>query len=510
MNDQQIISMGADPRDYNRSSVAKRIFSLAASNEFLFAHYEYRWPVPVPEGWLDPNLQAAQGEVHWQAGVLSELKYQSFRHDSVVCNFHPGQSSKWGAHELCHKLVGYAWKPKQGLLYHTLAAWAAEVLPVTVYYFWDEMDCFKCEKHKAFSQSPMSYCAACDKMAAISTDKRLELLDLGWDFLNTQLAAIEESIKKQSLMPAPLFSLDLADDAYHYSLSQLGRLNSESYSLYMNKVVSPALHVAEIEDLITRVREVAASLVEGAKFKNFNLKRHDWVVMDLGSRLLELAENMDVEVREIFLRHFEEFATTKDINAFINSYQSLLNEYELPKVEELFATGYSVTPSLGYYNDQVKEGIISVIPKSFEQLDIESISNFLDSDRGNRDYLGARLEKYFDLDTVRAEVFINQPQGFFEKTYTSLNLRRRYKWADRVRLFKSSDTLKALLEVDAPYILLFKSQQSEVFSYAVSAKEGEYLQKSFKNSFYLDELQVSLEEKQFYVQSYMLVESSEE
>ncbi|MCB0349069.1 MAG: hypothetical protein KDD37_09540 [Bdellovibrionales bacterium] len=510
MQDKDIIRMGADPKDYHRSSVSKRIFALAQENQLLFAHYEYRWPVPVPEHWLHSSMrEEGQGASYWQSGVLFESKYQAFRHDSAVCNFHPGQSSKWGAHELCHKLVGYAWRPNENLLFHTLAAWTAEVLPVVVYYFWDEIDSYKCDVHRAHTMSPTSYCVSCEAISEVTKETRSQQLQAGWDFLNTQLLAIEESLQKQRIISAPYFSLNLADDAYHYSLSQLERLNSDVYIEYMKEAVPATLYTQSIEDLIKRVRYVASALMDNSSFSNYNISRENWAYMDISFRGLELAESMDTELKSIFLKQVRAYIKTKKLDAFLAEYQALQEDYEMPSAREFFGTGYEINNEFGFYKEQIIEGLQSLLPNTYELLNDDEIDEFVKSDRGNREYLGQRIQGHFKIDAIEVEAFINQPQGFFEKSYGAFNVKSKFKWSNRARIFKNSKNIEALIEQASPYVLLFKSINGEILSYNLSDAEGAKLIKYQKQTFYLDELKVSLEDADFYVQNHILVEARE-
>ncbi len=510
MKDAEIRSMGADPRDYHRSTVAKRIFSLAGDNQLIFAHYEYRWPIPVPESWISERDRHSQGEVHWKNGVLSELKYQSFRHDSVVCNFHPGQSSKWGAHELCHKLVGYAWKKDGDLLFHTLAAWAAEVLPVTVYYFWDEIDCQKCSSHKDFSISPMTFCAACERFSNTTPNKRQDLVRAGWNFLNTQLQAIEASMKSNRLVTAPFMGLDLADDAYYYSLSQYPRMNSVTYQEYMEHMVPPQIYCSTIETFLQRIRLVAKAIMEEIPLSNYGLTRMDWMSLDVGFRALELSENMEETLQPQFLDHLSTYMTTKDISGFAAAYAELSEEFHLPTVEEFFGVGYNLHPNYGYHHQQVKDGIESLIPISMQQLSDVEIQNFLQQDTSHRDFLGFRLQKYFSEDILQIESFVNQPQSFFIKDYSTKDLTKKYQWSDRVRIYKGTESIDQQLGIEFSYFLLFKDTAGEILSYPFEPDVGEILLKSYKSQFYLADIKVPLDEMQFYVQNHMLVEAISE
>jgi hypothetical protein len=121
---------GAPPRDYLRSPAAARIGRLARIEELFCFHFERRAALELPDEWIAPGCEADAEAPGWQDGKLAERKYQSFRHDLLIGSFHPGHRGKWTTHELCHALIGSAWRPDGSALFHTCAARLAELLPV--------------------------------------------------------------------------------------------------------------------------------------------------------------------------------------------------------------------------------------------------------------------------------------------------------------------------------------------------------------------------------------------
>src|SRR5690242_19562992 len=113
---------GAPTADHRRSPAALRVAELASASQLFFAHYEHRARLVPPRSWSAGEPEELPRFV---AGVLAEPKYQAFRHDFVIASFHPGHRPKWTAHELCHGLIGFAYRPDASLLFHALAAWLA-------------------------------------------------------------------------------------------------------------------------------------------------------------------------------------------------------------------------------------------------------------------------------------------------------------------------------------------------------------------------------------------------
>ena len=101
--------------ELSRSPAAARIGALAVEAGFFFGHFEYTRFLRLPEAWEPPD-RPDLGEVSgWRGGELPETKFRHFRLDRPVASFHPGHGPKWGAHELCHRLVGWAWTPRPSL-----------------------------------------------------------------------------------------------------------------------------------------------------------------------------------------------------------------------------------------------------------------------------------------------------------------------------------------------------------------------------------------------------------
>ncbi|HIN85132.1 MAG TPA: hypothetical protein EYN06_01535, partial [Myxococcales bacterium] len=137
MNNNGLVE-GALPHELTRTPASALIGRLAAQSNLMLSHFEHRVEFSLPEAWLPVGRADLSEAPGWQNGVLTESKYQAFRHDRISGSFHPGHRAKWTAHELCHGLVGFAWQPGAGRFFHALSARLAEVLPVALWYFFDE------------------------------------------------------------------------------------------------------------------------------------------------------------------------------------------------------------------------------------------------------------------------------------------------------------------------------------------------------------------------------------
>ena len=138
---------GAPTHELLRSPAAQRIGILAAQSGLLLSHFETRLDLEWPEEWEPHNRPDLGQPQRWKGGVLPETKYRSFSHDRIIGSFHPSHRAKWTAHELCHGLVGFAWSPNFNRFHHALAARVSEVLPVALYYFFDEAGLRRCPDH---------------------------------------------------------------------------------------------------------------------------------------------------------------------------------------------------------------------------------------------------------------------------------------------------------------------------------------------------------------------------
>ena len=97
--------------ELERSVAARSVGRMASASGLFAAHFEHRLEMPLPDWWcvsdadLGPYPWASEGA--WRGGSLNETKFRVFRLDRRIASFHPGHAAKWGAHELCHGLVGF-------------------------------------------------------------------------------------------------------------------------------------------------------------------------------------------------------------------------------------------------------------------------------------------------------------------------------------------------------------------------------------------------------------------
>jgi len=405
--------LNLDPRDIQRSPVAQAIGTWAEQENLFCYHYEYRYQLEPPGHWY--LQQPAVGVAKWQAGILQENTYQAFRNDSVLASFHPGQSSKWGTHELLHKLVGFCWQPGQDLFFHTIANWLAEVLPVTQYYFYDEIRSAKCSRHKDYAFLPSSYCHECEKVAAISeaSPRDEKFKELGLQFFALQINAIKDSICRRSISLAPYMNLDLAKDAQNYAKYNLYRLNSQDFQDYMQYYPDNSQWTPTLEAFIEKVEMIHLALSEGKRPRLYQQKREDWVALDLLYRLTELGALCD-ESMSNSIDDMKALATNKSWDALVDLYNELEKEFVLPKSHDFFALGYQWHDSYGKSYRLLEQGVRSLAPHHLHKVDL---LDFLQQDDGCRDFLADRLQQLSVDAALDFEIELNKSISTYPQHY---------------------------------------------------------------------------------------------
>ena len=338
---------GAPTHELKRSTAAQRVGLLAARSELFMAHYEYRLAMTLPEWWCPEGRPDLGEPLPWTRGVLPESKYQGFRHDRLVGSFHPSHRAKWTAHELCHGLVGFAWRPNGSLLFHALAARLAEALPVALWYFFDEADGPRCAAHAGQGALSGPTCEACEVLGVLGPQGS-ELSESWWTrgrhWLEAELDAIRASVEAESPLRHPHPSIDLNSDALAYAAAQHPRLSDPAFERYVGLFFEEGQGwFSSLEGLEARVREVARYLCGEGDARPLIGGRWRWVAQDLGMRLVTLWVQTEGEVAKEIERltaYLAEAPTETKVAEVIRRYAALHADWVLPEPEELFAVGY--------------------------------------------------------------------------------------------------------------------------------------------------------------------------
>lgn len=395
-------TLGAVPvAELTRSTAARRVAELATESELVVAHFEHRVRLPLPEAWCPderPDLGEAPG---WQAGVLPEAKYQSFCHDRRVASFHPGHRAKWMTHELCHGLVGFAWRPGASVLFHTLAARLAEVLPVALWYFFDELDLQRCPRHAGSGALFDLLCEPCEALAGTAHPRRPEaeaLREQGRAFVARELSRTRESIATGTPLPSRWATLDLMSDGLAYAAAHGERLRSAEMGEFVERFSGAgAGHHESLEGLMARIEELTAFVVDGTRATALRGGRWRWIAQDLGWRFLQLRADSEGELVGELDALIELLAASpgeEAVGRAIGGYEALAEAWEVPPAEDVLAVGYPLPGGYGSSVRQLGEGVRSACPVACELLGdqlADTVAAFTVEDRLERRPIGRRF-----------------------------------------------------------------------------------------------------------------------
>ena len=371
---------GAPAADLDRSPAARAVGELAAASELALFHFEHRLRLPLPDEWAPEDRPDLTEPPTWVAGRLPESKYQSFRHDLLLGSFHPGHRAKWTAHELCHGLVGFAWRADGTRLFHALAARLAEVVPVALWYFFDEAGLRRCEAHAGQGPLYSSFCAACEDRAARGR-RPADATDDRWHregraFVERELAAIARSRRVGRPVAHRLVNVELCEDGLAYAGAHAGRLASEQMERYATTFFQPGEGWFDsLEALEARVVELLEHVTGGAPARPWRGGRWRWIAQDIGWRLLQVGAETDGECgRELdgLVSALAEAPGAGGVAAAVSAYTALHDEYELPAPADVFAVGYDLPGALGRAFGQVRDGIASACPGALTRLGLRA------------------------------------------------------------------------------------------------------------------------------------------
>jgi hypothetical protein len=383
----------APQREYRRTPAAARVAALAARDGLFCFHFEHRIEPALPEDWVPPGDPSLAEPPEWSNGVLPERKYQSFRHDLALGSFHPHHRAKWSTHELCHGLVGFAWHPTATAFFHATAGRLAELLPVALWYFFDEAFLTRCPLHQGDGALYRAHCPDCEAAARPLPDDpdAREHLRGGLRFLDRELAAIARSRREGRPLPHRHATLDLSADGVAYALAHERRLASPAFARFAEQFTLPQGGRSETLDALeARVLAVADALIGGpppaALCPSPTHGRWRWIAQDLGWRLHALAHETDGEAEAALHDQLDSLAAlvaaTADpalpadvldpraratVQRTAEAYRALAEDWELPDPEELLALGYTA-PGLATGWPQLLTGLHTCTPLTAEAL----------------------------------------------------------------------------------------------------------------------------------------------
>jgi hypothetical protein len=380
---------GAPPHELSRSPIAALVGQAAAAEGLLLYQFEHRVGLPLPARWVASGVEIDEPE--WVDGVLAEPKYASFRHDLGVGSFHPSHRAKWTAHELCHGLVGTAYRPGAPPLFHATAGRLAELVPVVLWYFLDEIGLRRCPRHAG----PLfrATCDDCERAAAqgptpVDEEAARRWLTGAVDFVSAELRAARETLRLGRPVPHIHGSLDLCSDGIAYAVAHGPRLNDPATAAwaerFLPEVMGGATSLAALEE---RAVEVFIGLCTGRLQLRQN-QRADWVCQDLASRVLQGADGDARAVGPVWER-----LVVRDVEGARATYESMADAAGWMHPLDVFAPGYDV-PGGGRALDQVQQGLLTVVPMTMQLADdagLDVVAPFVAADRPAREPLGLRF-----------------------------------------------------------------------------------------------------------------------
>jgi hypothetical protein len=347
-------------REHRRTPAAAFIAESAADAGLFHFHFERRAHLPLPEAWAPPGQPELAEPPVWEAGVLPEAKYASFRHDLAIASFHPHHRGKWAAHELCHGLVGFAWSPRATPFFHATAGRLAELLPVALWYFFDEAFLRRCEDHQGGGDLFRVHCARCEAAAAPwpADPAAARWIGEGLRFLDAELAAIARSRRLGRPVSHRWATLDLASDGAAYARAHAPRLDSPETARIAETWIPGGGHSPSLDDLEARVVEVARALLSAEPLSPLAPSaahgRLRWTLQDVAARVGQVLADTAGEAAEGLEAILDDLAraarSTVDpaepdaVTPLLDArraYDALADAYDLPDPEDVFALGYA-------------------------------------------------------------------------------------------------------------------------------------------------------------------------
>jgi hypothetical protein len=362
---------GLPHEDLARSPAAATVARLAAARGIRVSHFEHRAHRALPAAWVAEGTDGAAPT--WEDGVLVESKYASFRHDLLVASFHPGHRPKWSAHELCHALVGFAWRTGATALWHATAARLSELGPTVLWYFLDEIGLRRCPRHAG--PTFRAGCAGCTRAASAGRGAIDEAAAVRWlrdadRFLENELAAVRETVRTGVPRSAAWGSLDLCSDGIAYVRAHLPRLRSPEMAMWAERFADESLGVTHtsLDVLEVRVVEVVRAIAEGRPLSGEGDAAR-WTRMDVAFRLLEVHADTEGEARVALVALVDDLAAGADPAAVVARYTLLCDSFVLPSPEEVAAVGYDAPGLVCRSAAQVTEGLRTAVPVTMTAID---------------------------------------------------------------------------------------------------------------------------------------------
>lgn len=360
----------APAHELSRSPAAARIGALAAESGLFLAHFERRWEPDWPEHWNPADRPDLGERATWVRGVLPETKFRTFQLDRLIGSLHPAHRAKWTAHELCHGLVGFGWRPGASPLWRATAARIAELLPVTLWYFLDEAGLRRCPVHAGGGPLFGTHCRACEAAAATGAGSGgAEWLARARTYVEAELAAVAKTRRLGRPVPNRHATIELCSDGLAYEAAHGARLESAQFHAFIECFFEDGDGwSSSLDALEARVLQLLDDLSGGPAAPAWRGGRARWIAQDLGWRLLCLQADADGELGvalDALVSALAADPTDAGIEACIQGYRALHAEWVLPSPGQVFGVGYRLPGGLGIDEGQLAAGVQSALPATW-------------------------------------------------------------------------------------------------------------------------------------------------
>lgn len=355
---------GCPPIELARTPAAARIGALAAEAGLFCFHFEHRVHLALPEHHVPSGHPELTEPPVWSDGVLPEPKYQSFRHDLPIGSFHPQHRGKWTAHELCHGLVGFGWSPRATPFFHATAGRLAELLPVALWYWFDEAFLRRCPLHQGGGALFRLFCAACERVQGPHEDRQaVARIADGLAYMDAELAAVDATRATGTVAPHRHATLDLSSDGVAYAQSHGERLASPEFAeLVQGFVVEGGGLSGSLDALVERVVEVARALLLDEPLRPLAPSAAHgsarWILQDVAWRLIcvrcqtggDAADGLESALDGLRAVTSATTDPGRDpqrevraaVTAAADAYRALHADFDLPDPDDVFALGYDL------------------------------------------------------------------------------------------------------------------------------------------------------------------------
>ena len=452
------------------SPVAAKLFAWAEQQQIFFSHFEARFPTHL----LAEAVEEQQAWPDWQQGYLAESKFQHFRLDQAVASFHPAHDTKWTAHEILHRLVGFFYRPGASRWEYLQAARLSESVPVAQYYFLEPAMQWHPHEDGELKIDPYHLSSATE-------------------FLTREWQAAAACIDGDYYEELDFYGIRLGSDAILYMQHNEQRLNGIWQPALAKSFYLPSLGCcADISSLQQRAEAIFLALRD---YREIDVQLSavsgiDRVKLDLAQRLITLAQNLaDGQQRDLLLSLcFDELVKVEDeagLGEWMQKYILWEESHSLLPAHKFFAVGYRLPLGFGFDFESILSGLRSEFPECLQMCSIseENLQSFVDSSYfWRRERLGQRFLAFLQaeggldlaLDLFETEAFLTWTIGIESRDllWQSEMLDLKFAWHPQTQIRQISRQQLLSLNFQPPtaetsFVYLKRQLQKEELQWIV-------------------------------------------